>query len=263
MVSPKDKLKPFLEHFGLTEYEVRVYSELILSMEATAKQLSLVTRVPLGKTYETLDGLRRRGFVVEVEGERPKKYRPQNPKAAFEEPLKFKEEEISQIKETVKDLSAQYQTRSLVLEERPLLLGDKDTTLRFLARQIQNKVEKSYWAFVAFKTPNTPVMEVLRAKPELDVRIVGFIPPGQDWIAKQYVDLGAKVRVLKDSGITPMRFGMFDDTHSALTEEDSLGRWSTYWSPNKGLIRAHAELFQSYWAKGRRFRSSPQTTQPR
>lgn len=64
-----------LRDFGLSEYEARMYFVLLTLGEAKVTALTKRAYVPQSKGYEVLDRLIDKGFVEQINGERPKKYR--------------------------------------------------------------------------------------------------------------------------------------------------------------------------------------------
>lgn len=64
-----------LESLGLSGYESKAYSGLLQENPVTGYQLSKISGVPRSRIYETLERLRRKGFVLTQEG-KPATYMP-------------------------------------------------------------------------------------------------------------------------------------------------------------------------------------------
>ncbi|MFN4133178.1 MAG: TrmB family transcriptional regulator [Candidatus Hadarchaeales archaeon] len=92
-----------LRELGLTEYEGRAYSAMVLSGPSTAKELSRKASIPYSRIYEVLSGLEENGWI-EVQTGRPAKYRARPPSevlrlAKLERERKFKDVEEKIIRE--------------------------------------------------------------------------------------------------------------------------------------------------------------------
>lgn len=64
-----------LRDFGLSGYEARMYFVLLTLGKAKVTALTKRAYVPQSKGYDVLDRLVAKGFVEQISGERPKKYR--------------------------------------------------------------------------------------------------------------------------------------------------------------------------------------------
>ncbi|MBS3741874.1 MAG: TrmB family transcriptional regulator [Candidatus Cloacimonetes bacterium] len=71
-----------LKKAGLTEYEARVYYNLLQKHDYSAKELSDQSGVPRTRIYEILNTLIQRGFCTELPG-KVKRFKAINPKFAF------------------------------------------------------------------------------------------------------------------------------------------------------------------------------------
>jgi len=73
-MSISDKTKKSLEKkIGLTSYEIKTFSTLLKSGEATASDLSQKSGVPYSKIYEVLGSLEEKGWIGSDDS-RPTKY---------------------------------------------------------------------------------------------------------------------------------------------------------------------------------------------
>jgi HTH-type transcriptional regulator, sugar sensing transcriptional regulator len=72
-----------LKRLGFTEYEARVYIQLLRQSPATAYEVSKSSNVPRPNTYHALDALAQRGAVLPV-NENPVRYVAADPEALFE-----------------------------------------------------------------------------------------------------------------------------------------------------------------------------------
>ena len=67
-----------LRDFGLSEYEARVYFVLLTLGESKVAALTKKAYVPQSKGYEVLDRLTAKGFVEQMDEEKPKRYRAES-----------------------------------------------------------------------------------------------------------------------------------------------------------------------------------------
>ena len=80
---PGSELVADLKRLGFTEYEARVYVQLLRQNPATAYEVSKNSNVPRPNTYHALDALTQRGAVLPI-SESPVRYAPADPQELFE-----------------------------------------------------------------------------------------------------------------------------------------------------------------------------------
>ena len=85
-----------LRDLGLSEYEARAYRALLDDSPSTAKELSRSSDVPMGRVYDVLKDLERRGLARSQAASRPKKYVAVEPEAALDRLLDAKREELAE-----------------------------------------------------------------------------------------------------------------------------------------------------------------------
>ncbi|MFB6173618.1 MAG: TrmB family transcriptional regulator [Halobacteriales archaeon] len=83
-----------LEDLGLSEYEARAYRALVRTGASTAKELSTVSDVPMGRIYDVLSRLENRGFVRTEAASQPKRYAAVDPETALDRLLTERREEL-------------------------------------------------------------------------------------------------------------------------------------------------------------------------
>jgi sugar-specific transcriptional regulator TrmB len=100
-----------LRDLGLSEYESRAYRTLLRSGSTTAKELSNVSDVPMGRVYDVLDSLESHNLVRCQAASRPKKYVAVEPDTALDRLLAERKRELNQqaeqYEETVSELQAE------------------------------------------------------------------------------------------------------------------------------------------------------------
>ncbi|MFW5911830.1 MAG: TrmB family transcriptional regulator [Halolamina sp.] len=85
-----------LRDLGLSEYEARAYRALLDDSPNTAKELSRSSDVPMGRVYDVLKDLERRGLARSQTASRPKKYVAVEPDAALDRLLDAKRDELAE-----------------------------------------------------------------------------------------------------------------------------------------------------------------------
>ncbi|MFB6122432.1 MAG: TrmB family transcriptional regulator [Haloferacaceae archaeon] len=97
-----------LRELGLSEYESRAYRTLLRSGSTTAKELSNVSDVPMGRVYDVLDSLEGHNLVRCQAASRPKKYVAVEPDTALDRLLDERKRELNrqaeQYEQTVSEL---------------------------------------------------------------------------------------------------------------------------------------------------------------
>lgn len=92
-VSISDKARKSMEKIGLTSYEIRTFSSLLVSGEQTASETSQKSGVPYSKIYEVLGTLEEKGWIGSDDS-RPTKYFARSPITGIEATRQRIEEEF-------------------------------------------------------------------------------------------------------------------------------------------------------------------------
>ena len=109
-----------LRDLGLSEYEARAYRSLLQTGPTTAKELSRVSDVPMGRIYDVLNSIEQADMVRSQSASRPKKYAAVEPDTALERLLADKRRELErkadQYEEIVADLRDELESADPVEE---------------------------------------------------------------------------------------------------------------------------------------------------
>lgn len=109
-----------LRDLGLSEYEACVYRALLETGPTTAKQLSDVSDVPMGRIYDVLSSIEQQGLVRSQAASRPKKFAAVEPETALDRLLDRRKEELhrkaEQYEETADTLAGELDTNRTVDE---------------------------------------------------------------------------------------------------------------------------------------------------
>jgi len=85
-----------LRDLGLSEYEARAYRALLKTGPTTAKELSRVSDVPMGRIYDVLNSIETYNLVRSQSASRPKKYVAVEPGTALDRLLADKKRELDE-----------------------------------------------------------------------------------------------------------------------------------------------------------------------
>lgn len=109
-----------LRDLGLSEYEARAYRALLKTGPTTAKELSRVSDVPMGRIYDVLNSIEQYNLVRSQSASRPKKYVAVEPTTALDRLLEDKkrelEEKADQYRDIVDELTGELETAEPVEE---------------------------------------------------------------------------------------------------------------------------------------------------
>jgi sugar-specific transcriptional regulator TrmB len=98
-----------LRDLGLSEYEARAYRSLLETGPTTAKELSRVSDVPMGRIYDVLNSIEGADMVRSQAASRPKKYAAVEPGTALERLLADKRRELEREAEQYEEVVAELQ----------------------------------------------------------------------------------------------------------------------------------------------------------
>jgi sugar-specific transcriptional regulator TrmB len=103
-----------LRDLGLSEYEARAYRALLRTGPTTAKELSRVSDVPMGRIYDVLNSIEQYNLARSQSASRPKKYVAVEGETALQRLLQDKKRELEEKEEQyehiVSELSGQLET---------------------------------------------------------------------------------------------------------------------------------------------------------
>jgi len=109
-----------LRDLGLSEYEARAYRALLKTGPTTAKELSRVSDVPMGRIYDVLNSIEQYNLVRSQSASRPKKYVAVEGETALGRLLEDKKRELDETEEQyeriVEELSGELETADPVEE---------------------------------------------------------------------------------------------------------------------------------------------------
>jgi len=190
----EDKLKKL----GLTGYEIKIYLTLLREGELTGGKLSRLSKVPHGKTYESIEKLEGKG-LVSIFPSKPKIIKAVTPEIALNNLITSKLEEYNEIKEeAIPELKELKKLKSLpeaTTEKITILKGKKNTPI--LANHFYSKAKK--YLKILFTYEYTPLenIRLLQEAIKRGVKVKQLatkIPERSKEIMKEMISKGVEIR---------------------------------------------------------------------
>ena len=263
MIINEEFLSRLRKIFDLNLYEVKVWASLLSRGTSTAGELSAISDVPRSRTYDILESLEKKGFIVMKLG-KPIKFVALKPEEVIERVKKnlvkdaqdkskrldkLKEEDVVQelsslFKEGVKfvepsDLSGSLKGRQNLYNHLDMLIREAEQTITIVttAPGINRKLEHLM-----------PSLEKAK-KRGVKIRIAAPIDDSNKKIAKEL----SKVADVKDSGKMRARFVVVDSEELMFMVLDDDKVHPNYdvavWLNAEFFAKALEQLFDVAWTK--------------
>ena len=204
----KKEILELLKNFGLSEYEAKTYSSLLLSGPSKAGDLSFESGVPQSKIYEALEMLMERQMIEVFEG-RPKEYKALPPEQAFRNLIDEREMEIQKLKGDSTNLTnvlKQNNQEKEILEGIWMVKGRKFNEFFDILSDMFTRAEKYAIAITKNFSYSSRLRESIKSckRRKIDLKIIGLGPISQENYlrAKWYHVNGIPVRVF-DTSVHP------------------------------------------------------------
>ncbi|MDY7082008.1 MAG: helix-turn-helix domain-containing protein [Halobacteria archaeon] len=172
-----------LSDLGLSEYEAQVYTALLDSRTATAKELSDESGVPMGRIYDVLENLESRRLIRSQTASRPKKYVPVEPDTAIdrivEEKKRELQEDIQRYEEVADDLKGKLNFSDSVDERFWTATVGSDDSLDLILERLSTAEERiiTVAGGIEGKDPDEVVVSILemykdRIREDVDISLL-------------------------------------------------------------------------------------------
>ena len=127
-----------LKGIGMSEYEAKVFLILSALRVASAREIHEQTKIPRGKTYETLNSLVQKGFIV-PSGKSPVRYSPVNVSLMFEQ---LKRKSMQSIEDLYQRLRALESDGPKAFTQGHMLCSEwtRDTQIRMMIRRAKTEI---------------------------------------------------------------------------------------------------------------------------
>ncbi len=252
-----------LSILGLTEYEIRVYNELIKLNKIGATNLARISKVSRGRIYDVLENLIRKGFCKVLPGAR-KNYKAVAPEIAIGNHLTEIQTEMQQKEKIIEETSISLQKifDAVNKDDSPddhVQILTSQSAINERVRQLEYECKNVLRVFVKApiimdnsKKDSNDRMKNQKKKNLKIKQIYEYKENGYKAFANSVIKAREKgadfdVRVAMK---LPLKLVIFDDNHALFTlnkENNSIKNYSMMSVSNTYLTKAMAELFEFYW----------------
>lgn len=251
-----------LKSIGLNLYERKIFVALLAKGVATAAEVSEIASVPRSRSYDILESLSEKGFVM-VQPSKPIKYVALAPREALDrtmQNMRKKHDEITDRIEKLKD-SPVIKELELVFKEGLSMVQPTEMTGTLKGRYVIDRQLRS-----AFKSAQKSIhimtteqglsdlyskhFRILKKANRNGVKLKIAAPFGEDAVTKAFSKIAEIKKVAKPRG----RMAIIDKTSMllALTNDKDVHETQdiAFWATSDHAVNSMAApLFQSVWAK--------------
>ncbi len=263
MVVSEELVNKIRQIFGLNLYEARIWIALLAKGVATAGELSDLANVPRSRTYDVLESLEKKGFVIMKVG-KPIKYIAVPPSQVLEklkkqilEEAKKKAEFFEQLKESelIKELEELYKKGVSTIEPHELTtaLKGRHNLYSHLETMLRSAEDSVYimtteTGFIRKVDAFKPILEELKNR-GVKIRIITPIKPEN----ARYVKDLLSIAEIRDAGDLRGRVITVDGKEVLLILTDDKKVHPTFdlgiWINSEFLARAIQSLIDKAWDK--------------
>ncbi len=252
-----------LKDFGLNTYEAKIWCALLSKGVSTAGELSDIAAVPRSRSYDVLDSLERKGFIITKLG-KPFKYLAVSPNEVIErvkknikENAKKKIESLNNAKETelLKELSLLHSQGIETVNSTELTGYIKSRSLIY--NQLTNMINNAQSSVIItcsnneliekYKIISDALEQAKKRNINIKILVSNIINKNNLKEIKQYA-------AIKQSS-TKNRFAVVDNKQILLMLEDENKIHSAYdagvWLNSKFFVNSLMKMFDSTWKKAK------------
>jgi len=261
MIVKEEFLSRLRKIFDLNLYEVKVWTALLSRGTSTAGELSSISDVPRSRTYDILESLEKKGFIVMKLG-KPIKFIALRPEEVIERvkknlviDAKEKSKRLEKLKgeEVLDELTSLFSDGIKYVESTDLsgaLKGRQNVYnhLDMLVREAQKSITLITTADGLSRKLEVLLPSLEKAKKRgVDIRVVAEITPENKQIAKDF----SKVAEVRDCGKLKARFMLVDGEQlmfMLLNDEDVHPTYDIgVWLNTEFFASALEQLFEVAW----------------
>ena len=244
-----------LRHFGMNEYEAKVYSTMVSLGPTKAGNISREAKVPQSKIYEVLDQLIEKQ-VVEFLGGRPKEFRAIPPQFALRTLIQNREKDVSELKKIITQLNGFLKPNDTYEEiSEGIWVSKGKGYIEFFDKlsQMLEKSKKYAYALTRDFSYSAQLREAAKdcKRRHIDFRIIGMadIDDTNYYRIKWYDAHGIKVRIFPTQ-VHP-RILVVDGKEVLIRlDHDPLKKrfsFHSLWSEDPGLAKVIDEYMKNLW----------------
>ena len=245
-----------LERIGLTEYEAKTYTTLLLLGPSKAGELSREAQIPQSKIYQVLDQLTLKQLVESLEG-RPKEFKAVSPEIALLRLLDEKERELKLLKSEVRKIEKSL--KPLQLPEVSygvwVIKGRKWKEFFNKSAEMIERSRKYVYVVTREFSRTWKLAEAVRncLRRGVKLRIIGLTEPKNKdayYRAKWYKKCGIEIKVFK-AEIHP-RILLCDGKEVLLRLDSKPTRregflYYSLWSQDESLVKVMDNYVKTIW----------------
>ena len=253
-----------LKSIGLNLYERKIFVALLAKGVATAAEVSEIASVPRSRSYDILESLSEKGFVM-VQPSKPIKYVALAPKEAFERTKQNLRKKHDEMTERIDKLSSSSIVQELegIYKEGLDMVRPTEMTGTLKGRYVIDRQLKS-----AFKSAQRTIeimtteqglselysnhFRILKKANRSGIKLRIAAPFGEDAVTKAFSQIAEIRKVAKSRG----RMAIIDRQNllMALTDDKTVHETQdiAFWASSEHAVRSvAAPLFNSVWVKGK------------
>ena len=252
-----------IKDFGLNSYEAKIWTALLSRGISSAGELSDISNVPRSRTYDVLESLEKKGFVMMKLG-KPIKYMAIPPTEVIDVIKKrIREDSVSQEhqmdelrKSDVLDQLTQLHTNGIEMVEPTDLVGllkSRDNVYDYMDSLMRN-AEKSVYIMTSHEgliRKSEHMKKTLKKLSEKGVHIKVLVPQHKD-TEKVSMDLKGVAEVKTVQNLLA-RFVLIDDKHLIFMITDDKDIHPAYdvgvWVNTPYFTTALKEMFEQTWKR--------------
>jgi sugar-specific transcriptional regulator TrmB len=266
MIVKEEFLSKLRRYFSLNLYEVKIWTALLSRGVSTAGELSDIANVPRSRSYDVLESLEKKGFVIMKHG-KPIKYIAVPPKEVLERVKKTVEEKTRELLKTIDSQKTKNHVRELtLLHERgvslqtPLEISGSLSGRRNLYNHLETMLKKAKTSVEIVTSGNRFDEKVKNLKGIFDnlakKRIRTRVALNSDKGLKNSPDLNKGIEIRKSD--TNIRFCLVDGKEVLFMLFDGDEIHPDYdvgiWVVNPNLAKNMEVLFDNMWEGNTSFR---------
>ncbi len=252
------EIEELLRTIDLSEYEIKVFLALNRLTNSTATLIAKLSKVPRNKTYEVLEKLKNKGFVMELPTI-PKKFQISNLEK-IKEVIKDNQERLIRLEQESNNLILKLSQQKLLTSKEPLTIikGQKNIVQKITAEtaKAETEVLACFRSFFDSATNFRTIKEVIDKR--VKVRFIGAYNSENESKIKRLLELGVEFRIYDEKLFGPhgTRFSVIDNKAARITigkpEIKDSEEYLSIWIESPSLINLLKREFENMWKKSKR-----------
>jgi len=252
----REEIFKALRKFGLSDYESKVYTTLVLMGPSKAGNISTESKVPQSKVYSVLESLMSKE-MVEFLGGRPKEFRAVSPNNALNTLLEEKKNEIELLKSKIKDMNDILKPMKSGQEVFGGIWTIKGKKMKEVLNKVSEMIDRSQkyvYGVTRDYSRTDRFVEAIKAsiKRGVKVYVIGMenITGLNYYKAKWYDTVGAKIKFF-ETKVHP-RIALVDGKEVLLRLDSDPTKKNKYkfnaiWSSDASLVRVMDSYMKNLW----------------